>query len=53
MVLVGIPDSVYAEKDLDILVKIANRAQDQISTQISQESSDKLKELFEEGSKKC
>lgn len=51
MVLVGIPDSVYAQKDLDILVKIANRAQDQISTQISQESSDKLKELFEEGSK--
>ena len=51
MVLVGIPDSVYAAKDLEILVKIANRAQDQISTQISQESSDKLKELFEEGSK--
>ena len=51
MVLVGIPDSVYAQKDLDILVKIANRAQDQISTQISQESPDKLKELFEEGSK--
>ena len=51
MLLVGIPDTVYAQKDLEILVKIANRAQDQISIQISQESSDKLKELFEEGSK--
>ena len=37
--------------NLEIFVKIANRAQDQISSQISQESSDKIKELFEEGVK--
>lgn len=51
MLLVGISDNAYAQKDLEIFVKIATRAQDQISSQISQESSDKIKELFEEGVK--
>lgn len=51
MVLVGISDNAYAQKDLEIFVKIATRAQDQISSQISQESSDKIKELFEKGVK--
>lgn len=51
MLLVGILDNAYAQKDLEIFVKIANRAQDQINSQISQESSDKIKELFEEGIK--
>ena len=44
----GITNSVYAADDPAIL-KIANRAQEQISNQISDDSSDKIKRLFEEG----
>ena len=44
----GITNSVYAADDPAIL-KIAKRAQEQISNQISDDSSDKIKRLFEEG----
>ncbi len=44
----GITNSVYAADDSAIL-KIAKRAQEQISNQISDDSSDKIKRLFEKG----
>lgn len=44
----GITTSAYAVDDPAIL-KIAKRAQEQISNQISDNSSDKIKRLFEEG----
>lgn len=44
----GITTSAYAADDPAIL-KIAKRAQEQISNQISDDSSDKIKRLFEEG----
>jgi hypothetical protein len=44
----GITNSAYAADDPAIL-KIAKRAQEQISNQISDDSSDKVKRLFEEG----
>ena len=44
----GITNSAYAADDPAIL-KIAQRAQEQISNQISDNSSDKIKRLFEEG----
>jgi hypothetical protein len=44
----GITNSAYAADDPAIL-KIAKRAQEQISNQILDDSSDKIKRLFEEG----
>ena len=44
----GITNNAYAADDSAIL-KIAKRAQEQISNQISVDSSDKIKRLFEEG----
>jgi len=44
----GITNNAYAADDSAIL-KIAKRAQEQISNQISDDSSDKIKRLFEEG----
>ncbi|PJC50021.1 MAG: hypothetical protein CO032_07005 [Nitrosopumilales archaeon CG_4_9_14_0_2_um_filter_34_16] len=48
----GVINNVYAEDDPAILLKIAKRAQDQIHNQISDNSSDKVKGLFEEGAQK-
>ena len=45
----GMTSNVYAENDPAILLKIAERAQNQIKNQISNDSSDKIKRLFEEG----
>jgi len=44
----GVTNSAYAADDSAIL-KIAKRAQEQISNQISDDSSDKIKRLFEKG----
>ena len=44
----GITNNAYAADDSAIL-KIAKRAQEQISNQISDDSSDKIKRLFKEG----
>lgn len=44
----GITSSAYAADD-SVILKIAKRAQEQISNQISDDSSDKIKRLFEEG----
>ncbi|MGB0855881.1 MAG: hypothetical protein ACPGQP_02490 [Nitrosopumilus sp.] len=49
MILGSIPSNVSAQEDLEILVKIAKRTQGQINNQISADSSDIIKELFEEG----
>ena len=46
----GMINSVYAQDDPMILLNIAKRAQDQIHNQISADSSDKVKKLFEKGS---
>jgi hypothetical protein len=45
----GITSSAYAADDSAILLKIAKRAQEQINNQISNDSSDKIKKLFEKG----
>lgn len=51
MVFSGIPISVEAQADPNILLTIALRAQKQIETQISnQQVSDEVQKLFEEGS---
>ncbi len=52
MVLGGMTSSVSAQDDPTILLKIAKRAQEQIFDQISTDSSDKIKKLFEEGKQK-
>ena len=44
----GITTSAYAADD-PVILKIAKRTQEQISNQISDDSSDKIKKLFEEG----
>ena len=49
MILGGMTSSVSAQDDPAILLKLAKRAQDQIQNQISTDSSDKVKRLFEEG----
>jgi flagellin-specific chaperone FliS len=45
----GMTSNVSAAEDSTILLKIAKRAQEQIDKQISDDSSDKIKRLFEEG----
>lgn len=49
--LAGIADSAAAQDDPAILLKLAKRAQDQISNQISESSSDKIKRMFDEGTR--
>lgn len=49
MVLGGATSNVYAQDDSTILLKLAKRAQNQVQNQISSESPDKIKRLFEEG----
>ena len=49
MALGGMTSNVSAAEDSTILLKIAKRAQEQINNQISNDSSDKVKRLFEEG----
>ncbi len=49
MTLGGMTSNVSAQDDPAILLKIAKRAQEQIHNQISTDSSDKVKRLFEEG----
>ncbi|MDH5658578.1 MAG: hypothetical protein OEY17_04480 [Nitrosopumilus sp.] len=52
MIFGGMTSNVSAQDDPAILLKIAKRAQEQIHNQISDNSSDKIKELFEEGMQK-
>ena len=49
MALGGMTSNVSAADDPAVLLKIAKRAQEQIHNQISNDSSDKVKRLFEEG----
>ena len=49
MIFGGMTNNVSAQDDPTILLKIAKRAQEQIHNQISDNSSDKVKRLFEEG----
>ena len=49
MVVGGMTSTVSAQDDPAILLKIAKRAQDQIQNQITSDSPDKVKRLFEEG----
>jgi len=49
MALGGMTSNVSAQDDTTGLLKIAKRAQEQIHNQISADSSDKVKRLFEEG----
>ena len=50
--LVAITPNVYAQDDTRILLKIAKNAQDQINNQISTNSPDQIKILFDEGRQK-
>jgi len=52
MVFGGMINNVSAQDDPAILLKLAKRAQQQIQNQISDDSSDKVKRLFEEGVQK-
>ncbi|MFQ5783148.1 MAG: hypothetical protein ACE5GR_08895 [Nitrosopumilus sp.] len=52
MVFGGMTSNVSAQDDPAILLKIAKRAQDQIRNQITPDSPDKVKKLFEEGKQK-
>ena len=52
MALGGMTSNVSAQDDSTVLLKIAKRAQEQIHNQISADSSDKVKRLFEEGTQK-
>ena len=45
----GITNSASAQDDPAVLLKLAKRTQDQISNQISDHSSDKIKRMFNEG----
>jgi len=49
MVLGGTTSNVYAQDDSTILLKLAKRAQNQVQNQVSSESPDEIKRLFEEG----
>jgi hypothetical protein len=49
LVLNGITTTAQAETDLSILLKITKHAQKQLESQINQDSSDKIKQLFKEG----
>jgi len=49
MVFGGATSNIYAQDDSSILLKLAKRAQNQVQNQISSESPDKIKRLFEEG----
>ena len=49
MIFGGPISNVYAQDDSKILLKLAKRAQNQVHNQISPESPDKIKRLFEEG----
>jgi hypothetical protein len=49
MALGGMTSNASAQEDSPVLLKIAKRAQEQIHNQISADSSDKVKRLFEEG----
>ncbi len=52
MALGGMTSNVSAQDDPAVLLKIAKRAQEQVHNQISNDSSDKVKGLFEEGTQK-
>ena len=53
MALGGMTSNVSAQDDSSVLLKIAKRAQEkQIHNQISADSSDQVKRLFEEGTQK-
>jgi len=52
MIFGGMTNNVFAQDDPTILLKIAKRAQEQIHNQLSDNSSDKVKRLFEEGVQK-
>jgi len=49
VVLVGMTNTAQAQNDPSILLKIAKHAQEQLESQINQDSSDKTKQLFKEG----
>ncbi|HUU47177.1 MAG TPA: hypothetical protein VMW55_00175 [Nitrosopumilaceae archaeon] len=51
LVLGGTTNTVFAQDNPPILLKIAKTAQDQIQRQISIDSSEEIKNLFEEGQK--
>ncbi len=51
LVLGGMTNTVFAQENPSILSQIANRAQEQIQNQISNDSSEEIKKLFEEGKK--
>lgn len=51
MILGGITNTVYAQNDPSILLKIAKHAQKQLESQINQNSSEKTEQLFKEGTK--
>ena len=49
MILGGMTNTAQAQTDPSILLKIAKHAQKQLENQINQDSSDKIKQLFKEG----
>ena len=49
MVLGGMTNTIQAQTDPSILLKIAKHAQKQLENQINQDSSDKTKQLFKDG----
>jgi hypothetical protein len=49
MIFGGMTHTVQAQTDPSILLKIAKQAQNQLENQINQDSSDKAKQLFREG----
>jgi hypothetical protein len=51
LALGGMTNTVFAQENPSILSQIANRAQEQIENQISNDSSEEIKKLFEEGKK--
>ena len=51
MVLGGMTNTAQAQNDPTILLKIAKQAQKQLENQINQNSSDKTKQLFKEGTR--